>query len=84
MPESKARHPHKHPQQHNSHSNSHPKTKKINRIVIVVTLFFALLGLGFSYFLNATSVVGLVAGAVVGGIAGFIFGYQIDKSFSKK
>lgn len=84
MPESKARHPHKHPHQHNGHSNSHPKKKKTNQIVIIVTVFFALLGLGFSYFLNATSIVGLLSGAVVGGIAGFIFGYQVEKSFSKK
>lgn len=84
MPESKARHSHKHPQHHNAASNNHPKAKKTPRIVIVASIFFALLGLGISYFLNAASVGSLLAGAAIGGIAGFIFGYQADKSLSKK
>jgi hypothetical protein len=84
MPESKTRHSHKHPQHHSGHASNHPKAKKTSRIVIVATVFFGLLGLGISYFLNASSFIGLVAGAALGGIAGFIFGYQIDKSLSKK
>ena len=84
MPESKTRHPHKHPEHHNKNSNTHPKPKKASRVVIVVVLFFAFLGLGISYFIDGTSIAGLLAGAVVGGIAGFVFGYQIDKSLSKK
>jgi 4-hydroxybenzoate polyprenyltransferase len=84
MPESKARHSHKHPQHHNAASNNHPKTKKTPRIVIVAAIFFALLGLGISYFLNAASVGSLLAGAAIGGIAGFIFGHQVNKSLSKK
>lgn len=84
MPESKARHSHKHPHHHTAASNNHPKVKKASRVVIVATVFFALLGFGIGYFLNATSVSGLLAGAIVGGIAGFFFGYQVDKSLSKK
>jgi hypothetical protein len=84
MPESKNRHPHKHPQHHTKTSNTHPKPKKANRAIIVSVLFCAFLGLGISFFINATNIAGLVAGALIGGIAGFIFGYQVNKSLSEK
>lgn len=84
MPESKTRHPHKHPEHNNKTSNTHAKSKKASRVVIVVASFFAFLGLGISYFIDGTSITGLLTGALIGGIAGFIFGYQIDKSLLKK
>jgi hypothetical protein len=84
MPESKARHPHKHPHHHNGTPGTHQKPKKITRIVIIAGVFFALLGLGISYLLNASSTAALLAGPILGGIAGCIFGYQVDKTLSKK
>lgn len=84
MPESKSRHPHKHPNQNFETSNIHPKNKKIGKVAIVFGLFFGLLGLGLSYYIEASSNTGLLIGAVVGVLSGLIFGYQIDKSLSKK
>lgn len=84
MPESKSRHPHKHAHQHIETTSSHPKNKIIRKVTIVVGLFFGLLGLGISYFIDATSTTILLSGAAIGGIIGVIFGYQIDKSLSKK
>ena len=84
MPESKNRHPHKHAHQHVETSSNHPKNKIIGKVAIVVGLFFGLLGLGISFFIDATSATGLLTGAAIGGLAGIIFGYQIDKSLSKK
>ena len=84
MPESKSRHPHKHSHQHTEASNIHPKYKKIGKVAIVFALFFGLLGLGLSYYIDASSTTGLFIGAIVGVLAGLIFGYQIDKSLSKK
>jgi ABC-type dipeptide/oligopeptide/nickel transport system permease subunit len=85
MPESKTRHPHKHPDHH------HPKTtetlhkhKKTSRTIIATVLFCGLLGLAVSFFMAADSVTTLVAGTLLGCIAGYIFGYQVDKSLSKK
>lgn len=84
MPESKARHPHKHTDHHQKTSNTHPKPKKASRAVIAAVLFCGLLGLGVSYFIDSTSIATLLTGALIGCIAGFIFGYQVDKSLSKK
>ncbi len=84
MPESKSRHPHKHTHPHPEASNIHPKNKKIGKVAIVVGLFFGLLGLGVSFFIDSTSTKGLLTGAIVGLVAGIIFGYQINKSLSKK
>ena len=84
MPESKSRHPHKHTHQHVETSSSHSKNKIIGKVAIVVGLFVGLLGLGISFFIDATSVTGLLTGAAIGGLVGVIFGYQIDKSLSKK
>ena len=84
MPESKSRHPHKHTHQHIEASDIHPKNKKIGKVAIVFGLFFGLLGLGLSYYIEASSNTGLLIGAVVGVLSGLIFGYQIDKSLSKK
>ena len=84
MPESKARHPHKHSHQNTVASEVHPKNKKIGKVAIIFALFFGLLGLGLSYYIEASSNTGLLIGAVVGVLSGLIFGYQIDKSLSKK
>ena len=84
MPESKARHPHKHSHQNIDTVNTHPKNKKIGKVAIAFGLFFGLLGLGLSYYIDASSSNGLFIGAIVGLLAGLIFGYQIDKSLSKK
>jgi len=84
MPESKSRHPHKHPQQHNDPLHTHTKFQKSRNAIIVAVLFFALLGLGISFFINGTSVTGLMAGFVTGGVVGFLFGYQIHNKLSKK
>ncbi len=84
MPESKSRHPHKHSPHYNENSDIHAKPKKANNAIVVAVLFFGLLGLGFSFFINGSSIPVLVAGAVVGGIAGFLFGNQINKKISRK
>jgi hypothetical protein len=84
MPQSKSRHPHKHIQQHNKPLGNNSKTKKVNRSVIVTVIFFALIGLGISYFIDIRSILGLLSGVVLGGIAGFIFANQVNKSLTKK
>ena len=84
MPESKSRHPHKHSHQNVETPNIHPKNKKIGKVALVFGLFFGLLGLGLSYYIDATSGTGLLTGIIVGLLAGLKFGYQIDKSISKK
>ena len=84
MPESKSRHPHKHSHQHVEASKIHPKNKKIGKVAIVFGLFFGLLGLGISYFIDASNGTALFIGTVVGVLSGLIFGYQIEKSLSKK
>ena len=83
MPESKSRHPH-HAHQQNHPAPPHAKPAKANRAVIVAVIFFALLGLGISYFLKPESTPALIAGALIGAIAGYFFGHQIDKALSKK
>jgi len=84
MPQSKSRHPHKHVQQHNKPSDIHPKHKKTNRSIIVSIIFFALIGLGISYFIDGESVLALIIGAIAGCIAGYIFAVQVNKSLLKK
>ena len=84
MPASKSRHAHKHPHHTIKTSNTHPNPKKSNKAIIVAVLFFALLGLGIGFFIDASSTKVLIAGAVTGTIAGFIFGYQVNKSLSEK
>lgn len=84
MPESKSRHAHKHAHVH-AHApakptHTEPKPKKGNRAILVAVIFFAFLGLGIGFFINATSILVLLAGAAVGGIAGYFFGDQINKS----
>ncbi len=84
MPESKGRDHHHHQHPHNTTSNTHPKPKKASRIVLVVSLFFAILGFAISYYIDDTSIGKAIAGALLGIIAGYIFGTQLKKSFSKK
>ncbi|NOT94672.1 hypothetical protein [Ferruginibacter sp.] len=87
MPHSKNRHPHKHVHQHDNPQaapGTHPKHKKTNQSIIVASIFFALIGLGISFFIAGTNIIGLIAGAVIGAIAGYIFGLQVNKSLAKK
>ena len=84
MPESKSRHPHKHIQQHDKPATDHPKHKKANQSIIVAVIFFALIGLGTSFFIDGTSVIGLIAGVLLGAGVGDIFGKQVNKSLMKK
>ena len=82
MPASKNRPAHHTHQQHQPvPHHSKPKT---NRAVMVSIIFFALLGLGISYFINPESTPALIGGAVTGAVAGYFFGHQIDKALSKK
>jgi membrane associated rhomboid family serine protease len=84
MPESKSRHPHKHPSHHDKPPVAHAKHQKTNQSIIVAVIFFALIGLGISYFIGSGSVAGLIIGTLIGGIAGYIFGKQVNKSLLKK
>ena len=83
MPESKHKLPHKY-SPHQKTSNTHKFSRKPNRAMVVIALFFALLGLGVSYFIYDTNITALIAGTIVGGLAGSIFGYLIAKNLSKK
>jgi hypothetical protein len=76
MPQSKNR-PHPH------HQTPHRTPKKSYRIVIAAAIFFALVGLGITYFI-AGSGTWMIAGAVVGAILGYIAGMQIEKAIYKK
>jgi F0F1-type ATP synthase assembly protein I len=83
MPQSKSRHPHKHVQQPKP-ADIPPKHKKTNRSIVVTVIFFALIGLGISYFIDGGSVMGLIIGVILGSIAGYIFASQVNKSLTKK
>lgn len=83
MPSSKNRTSHKNAT-HQKSSVTHPASKKTNKAAIVVALFFGLLGLGISFFINGPNAIALLVGALVGVIAGAIFGYLIAKNLSKK
>ncbi|WP_460553419.1 hypothetical protein [Ferruginibacter profundus] len=84
MPQSKNRHPHKHTPHHDTPATAHPKHKKTNQSIIIGVLFFALIGLGISYFTGASSVTGLLIGLLIGGVVGYIFAWQVNKSLTKK
>ncbi len=83
MPSSKNRNQHKNAT-HQKSSITHPSSKKTNKASVVVALFFGLLGLGISFFINGSNALGLLLGAVIGGAIGAIFGYLIAKNLSKK
>jgi len=57
--------------------------RKNHAIVYVAIIFFALLGMGITFFAAGDDTSWLVAGAIAGGIAGFFFGRLIDKSIYK-
>jgi hypothetical protein len=85
MPQSKNRHPHKHPVHHDKPAEAAaPKHKKANQSIIVTVIFFALIGLGISFFIAGSGFIALAIGTVIGGIAGYLFGWQVNKSLSKK
>ena len=84
MPQSKSRHPHKHNTHHNTPGTAIPKPKKTNRSIIVTMIFFALIGLGISYFLVGNSIVGLLIGVAIGAGIGYIFAWQVNRSLREK
>lgn len=85
MPQSKNRHPHKHPVHHDKPAeDAAPKHKKANQSIIVTVIFFALIGLGISFFIGGTGAIVLLAGTVIGGIVGYLFAWQLNKSLTKK
>ena len=84
MPQSRSRHPHKHVQQHNKPTDAPPKHKKTNRSIVVTVIFFALIGLGISYFIAGSDITGLIIGLIAGSIAGYLFAMQVNKSLTKK
>ena len=84
MPQSKSRHPHKHATHHNTPGTAIPKPKKTTRSIIVTMIFFALIGLGISYFLAGTSAIALIIGLAVGAAVGYLFAWQVNKSLGGK
>jgi hypothetical protein len=84
MPQSRSRHPHKHVQQHNKPAGTPSKPQKTNRSIVVTVIFFALIGLGISYFVAGSNITGLIIGVIAGSIAGYIFAMQVNKSLTKK
>ena len=83
MPKSKTRKNH----HHYTQPGNAEKSKKNKSALTVAIVFFALLGMGISYFAAGESqlwMLWLICGAIVGSIAGYYFGRQIDKSFVKK
>lgn len=83
MPQSKKR-VHQQPAQHHNNQTHNPRSRKPNRAVMVGVIFFALLGMGISFFIGGGSFGWLLGGLVIGGIAGYFFGKQIDRTISKK
>ena len=80
MPKSKQRkhHHHDHP------SAPHPvKPGKARSIVPVAIFFFALIGLGITFFAAGASPLLLILGVAAGGALGYFFGKQMDKSFTR-
>lgn len=83
MPDSKSRSHHKNAT-HQKTSITHPKTKSTSRASTVVALFFALLGLGITYFIYGANGIALVIGTIIGAVIGSVFGYLIARNLSKK
>ncbi|MDO9376127.1 MAG: hypothetical protein Q7T76_17015 [Ferruginibacter sp.] len=83
MPQSKNRPRH---HQHHPHAGgSHPHTsRRKTSPVIIAVLFFALFGLGISYFVSGSSKLAMLVGTIIGGAAGYLFGQQINQAFTKK
>jgi len=81
MPQSKKRKGH-----HEHHGDAALATKEIKKggAVIVMSIFFAVIGLGIAYFVSDDSIVWLGLGVVAGAAAGYVLGKQLDRSFSKK
>ena len=84
MPQSKSRHPHKNSTHHNTPGTAIPKPKKTNRSIVVTVIFFALIGLGISYFVAGSNITGLIIGLIAGSIIGYIFAMHVNKSLTKK
>lgn len=81
MPQSRKRKPHHHQAAPDA---IHADKIKKGSAVVVVAIFFALIGLSIAYFTAGTDPLWLLLGAAAGAVAGYFFGKQLDKSFSKK
>lgn len=82
MPQSKNRPGHQHHSHRGTKNPGNPKIK--SSPVVIAVVFFAVLGLGISYFVAAGSTTALIIGTVVGAAVGYIFGKQIKQSMSTK
>jgi UDP-N-acetylmuramyl pentapeptide phosphotransferase/UDP-N-acetylglucosamine-1-phosphate transferase len=80
MPKSKQR-KHHHEQQQ---APNLVKSDKTGSFVILLTIFFALLGMGIAFFATENSILWIAIGAIVGAVAGYLFAKQVERSFSKK
>ena len=80
MPKSKQRKQH-HEQQR---SQNLVKSNKSNSFIIVLAIFFVLIGIGIAFFATDGSIGWLLTGAVAGGVGGYFFAKQVEKSFSGK
>ena len=83
MPESKKRVHQQQPQNQN-YKTHHPRSRQPNRAVLVGVIFFALLGMGITYFIGNGNIAWIVGGAITGAVAGYLFGQQINKTISKR
>ena len=82
MPQSKNRPGHEH---HSHRGTKNPGNPKIKSSPVTIALvFFAVLGLGISYFVAGGSSTALIIGTIVGAAIGYIFGKQVKQSMSKK
>lgn len=82
MPKSKQR-KHHHPEHHPAGTHVEKSTRN-RSIVPVAIFFFALLGLGISFFAAGASVIWLLLGTIAGAALGYFFGKQMDKSMTNK
>ena len=81
MPQSRKRKPHHHQAAPDA---IHETRVKKGSAVLVVVIFFALIGISIAYFTAGPDPLWLIIGIIGGAVAGYFFGKQLDKSFSKK
>jgi hypothetical protein len=79
MPRSKQR------KRHHEQQRSGPlvKTNQKRSTVTAGVIFFALVGLGISYFATDGSILWIAIGTIAGGVCGYFFGKEMDKAFLK-
>ena len=80
----KKRKPSSHRNQQLHPSLSERRSTKNNNVVLVCVILIALMGAGIAWFVMASAITWLIAGAIAGGIIGYFFGVQIVKGLSKK